>query len=139
MTRNHLKNGHKKTKGTDFNQFCAACELIFSRPIKCCSRILHKKMLPWKIKKIKCCSGTQNLLNFGFSTKFSSKCCGQISSATQLAVESRFRKKQVYELFFLFLFCFKSAQAASAQCKPQGAKPDHTSCPDQAAPGCPDH
>ena len=38
MTRNHLKNGHKKTVGTDFDQFCAACELIFSRPIKCCSR-----------------------------------------------------------------------------------------------------
>ena len=47
-----------------------------------------------------------NLLNFGFSTKFSSKCCGQIASATQLAVESRFRKKQVNELFFLILLCY---------------------------------
>jgi len=26
-----------------------------------------------------------------------------------------------------------------AQREPQGAKPEHTSCPDQAAPGCPDH
>jgi len=34
VTRKHLKNGHKKTIGTDFDQFCAACELIFSRPIK---------------------------------------------------------------------------------------------------------
>jgi hypothetical protein len=51
VTRNHLKNGHKKTRGTDFDQFCAACELIFSRPIKCCSRIYNiEKMLPWNEK-----------------------------------------------------------------------------------------
>ena len=51
MTRNHLKNGHKKTIGSDFDQFCAAYELIFSRPIKCCSRIYNiEKMLSWKKK-----------------------------------------------------------------------------------------
>ena len=54
VTRNHLKNGHKKTIGTDFYQFCAACELIFSRPIKCCSR-------KYNIKK--CCLGIENKLN----------------------------------------------------------------------------
>ena len=55
MTRNHLNNGHEKTIGTDFDQFCAACELIFSKPIKCCSRIynfekmlsLNKKIIKW--------------------------------------------------------------------------------------------
>jgi len=31
------------------------------------------------------------------------------------------------------------ARAASTQRKLRGAKPDHTSCPDQAAPSCPDH
>ena len=28
---------------------------------------------------------------------------------------------------------------SSAQREPRGVKPKHTSCPDQAAPGCPDH
>ena len=52
MTRNHLNNGHKKTIGTDSDQFCAACELIFSRPIKCCSRIYNiEKKLSWNKKK----------------------------------------------------------------------------------------
>jgi len=53
VTRNHLINRHKMTIGTDFDQFCAACELIFSRPIKCCSRIYNiRKMLSWNKQKI---------------------------------------------------------------------------------------
>ncbi len=35
--------------------------------------------------------------------------------------------------------CECVAQAASAQREPRVTKPEHTSCPDQAAPGCPDH
>jgi hypothetical protein len=35
--------------------------------------------------------------------------------------------------------CERIALAASAQRKPRGVKPEHTSCPNQAAPGCPDH
>ena len=54
MTRNHRKNGHKMTIGTDFDQFCAACELIFLCPIKCCSRIYNIK---------KCCLGIYKKLN----------------------------------------------------------------------------
>ena len=100
MTRNHLNNRHKKTIGTDFDQFCAACELIFSRPIKCCSRIYNIEKCCLGIKKNKCCSGNYNLQKFEFNTNFSSKCCCQMISATQLAVESCFRKKQVFELFF---------------------------------------
>ena len=38
----------------------------------------------------------------------------------------------------IFNFFSTSAQAASVQREPRGAKPEHTSCPDQAAPGCPD-
>jgi len=44
-----------------------------------------------------------------------------------------------YDMVWFFYLFSKSAQAASAQREPQGAKPEHTSCPDQAAPGCPDH
>ena len=48
------KNGHKTTIGTDFNQFCAACELFFLCPIKCCSRICNIK---------KCCLGINKKIN----------------------------------------------------------------------------
>ncbi len=53
-TRNHLKSGHKKTIGTDFDQFCAGRELIFSRPIKYCSRKQNIK---------KCCLGIKKTSN----------------------------------------------------------------------------
>ena len=32
------KAGHKMTIGTDFDQFCAARELLFLGIIKCCSK-----------------------------------------------------------------------------------------------------
>jgi hypothetical protein len=51
VKRNHLNNGFKKNIGTDSDQFCAACELIFSRPIKCCSRIYNIEKCCLGIKK----------------------------------------------------------------------------------------
>jgi hypothetical protein len=48
------KPGHKMTIGTDFDQFCAACELLFLYPIKCCSRIYHIKQ---------CCLGIHKKIN----------------------------------------------------------------------------
>jgi len=51
VTRNHLKKWQWKTIGTDFDQFCAVCELIFSRPIKCCSRIYDPKKSCLRVNK----------------------------------------------------------------------------------------
>jgi hypothetical protein len=61
VTRNHLKNGHKKTIGTDVDRFCAAHELIFSRPIKCCSGKQNMK---------KCCLGIKKNSNAAQEIKF---------------------------------------------------------------------
>ena len=45
------------TIGTDFDQFCAACELLFWGLIKCCSRIYQIKNAVLEFRKIKFCSG----------------------------------------------------------------------------------
>ncbi len=54
MTRKYRKNGHKMTIGTDFDQFCAACELIFC--------VLLNAALEYIIFK-KCCLGIYKKLN----------------------------------------------------------------------------
>ena len=92
----------KMTIGPDFEQFCAAREFTFFGPIKCCSRVdTEKKMLSEKKKKSKGCSGIKDSEKIGFSTNFSSKCCCWMTRMNQLAVEWDFRKKQVFETFFL--------------------------------------
>jgi hypothetical protein len=45
----------------------------------------------------------------------------------------------LYELYSMNSYKPRArSAAASKQRKPRGAKPKHTSCPDQAASGCPD-
>ena len=71
-----------------------------------------------------------------------SPCCERVAQAASAQRELRGRSPS----------CERVERAASAQREPQGrspsckraaraarAKPEHTSCPVQAAPGCPDH
>ncbi len=60
MTRDHRKNGHKMTIGTDFDQFCAACELIFCVLLNAALEYIILKNAVLEFIKIKCCSGIKN-------------------------------------------------------------------------------
>ncbi len=103
MTRNHLKNGHKKTIVTDFDQFCAACELIVSRPIKCCSRIYNiEKMLSWEIKKLNAAQELKIYRNLDLVLNSLQSAAARWHQRPSWPWNHVFEKKQVYELFFLF-------------------------------------
>jgi len=79
VTRKYRKNGHKMTIGTDFDQFCAACELIFC--------VLLNAALEYIIFK-KCCLGIYKKLNV-------KKCCLGIYKKLNAAQEFKILRKKI--------------------------------------------
>jgi len=57
---------------------------------------------------------------------------GNVSAKHRKRKRNQMKTKPAFDLKYQF-------EPRGAKREPRGAKPEHTSCPDQAAPGCPDH